>query len=426
MKNLSYKQALEYVYKRIPTSAAKKFPGQLGLARMAYVLEQLGSPQEKYKTIHVAGTSGKGSCVTLASATLSSQGIKTGVTLSPHIVEIRERCQINGKPISKDKFAKYLSQITPIIEAVDKSLYGRVTYFETLTALAFYSFWKEGIKVAIIETGLGGTFDATNVIKRKDKVVIISRVGLDHTAILGNTLSSIAAHKAGIIQMKNRVVTVDQAKDVINQIKSQCKKMKAGLVVLSPKREYRVLSVNRRGTQVEVNLPTTKLLLTLGLIGAYQAENFAPALQAALFILSDLKRKLNKAKLIIALKQISFPGRFEVKNINSRPVVFDGAHNAQKMEMFVSSLTKVFIGKKFTFLLAFKHDKDVPSMLKYIIPHAKKIIITTFCVEGQDFLQTSTPPQKVGLLLKGLSFNSLEVVNDPKQAFLQLIKEKDP
>lgn len=189
----NFKQAEEFLASHIPKTTSTIFPGEVGLNRAKDFLHLLGDPQEKLKIIHVAGTSGKGSTCYLISSLLESQGFKVGLHQSPHLTDVTERFQINNQNISKEDFVDYLNKIIPAIEKIK-----HITYFEILVGLAFYIFNDKKVDYAVMETGLGGWYDGTNVVSRPDKLSVITKIGLDHTAILGETIEKIALQKAMI------------------------------------------------------------------------------------------------------------------------------------------------------------------------------------------------------------------------------------
>ena len=233
MKRLkNFKEAEKYLYSTIPSSYTKKFPGSVGLSRTKKLLESLGNPQEKVNVIHIAGTSGKGSTATMISFILKEKGYKVGLTLSPHVVDIRERVQINNKFLTKEKFTSYLNEIVPFIKKINKQKKGEITYFEVLQVMAYYIFNKEKVDYAVIETGMGGTYDATNTVSNTDKICVITRIGLDHTNILGTNLTDIAKQKAGIIQKGNEVFALKQTKNINNVFRKRAKKVGAKLILV--------------------------------------------------------------------------------------------------------------------------------------------------------------------------------------------------
>ncbi|MDO9028430.1 MAG: Mur ligase family protein, partial [Candidatus Roizmanbacteria bacterium] len=357
----TFKQAEEFLSSHIPKQIQQRFPGEIGLNRTKYFLKLLGDPQNKLKVIHIAGTSGKGSTCYLISSLLKAHGFKVGFHQSPHLTDVRERFQINNQIISKEEFIFYLNKIIPIINMVGKTFHGSLTYFEILVGLAYLIFLDKKVDYAVMETGLGGWYDATNVVERPDKLAVLTKIGLDHTNILGKTIKEIALQKAMIINNKSQVISINQlpsAKKVIEEVVR--------------KKQAKVIFV-------------TKNNFKLNLIGEYQKENASLALESLRFLGKRDRFLINQEKIKKVFATAHFPGRFDVKKAclpagrsKEKTVVFDGAHNPQKMLAFINALIKEYPDKKFNFLLAFKSGKDYKKILKIITPWADSITLTSF------------------------------------------------
>ncbi len=388
----SFDQALQYLYSHIPKSTGRMFPGEVGLARMNALVTELGNPQEKYKTVHIAGTSGKGSTATIVSHLLKSQGFKVGLQLSPHVLDIRERIQINNSLLDKHKFLKYLNEIVPAVEKMSKGDFGQVTYFEILVSLAYYSFWKEGVAYAVIETGMGGLYDGTNIIKNPQKLAVITRIGHDHMSVLGKTLPQIAKQKAGIIHKGNIVITIEQSNDVLNVIESESDVKQAELAVIKSK-DYSVESISKTGTKFYDGIRKQKL--HLGLIGSHQVENAMLALEAVSRIAQRDNWNMQSNKTTKVLQELKFPARMDVVTYKQKTLVIDGAHNSQKMRAFLKSLSALYPREKFVFLVAFKHGKDIKQMMSLLQKYAKEIVVTDFFVGNQDMPNISESADRV-------------------------------
>ncbi len=398
----SYQQLLNYLYTFIPERTSLKFSGIKGIYRTKYLLKLLNNPQEKLRVVHVAGTSGKGSTSYLISILLKAHGFKTGLQVSPHLVDIRERFQINNQFISQEKFVATFQKIRPTIEKAKETEWGRLTYFEILTAFTFYYFWQEKVDFCVMETGLGGLYDGTNVVGNPDKLAVITRIGLDHQWILGKTLSAIAAQKAGIIQKGNEVVTIGQKSPVMKVFEQAAKKQDAKL---------HVVQINKN--------------LQLSLVGDYQKENASLAL-AAVYLLSK-KHHYAYDKIVTdqVLSCARFPGRFEVYKTKYRQIIIDGAHNPQKMKAFTESLKKIYPGQTFDFLLSFSRSKDQVStlrgMLRYIVPPARKIYVTDFQLAGQDLLHQSVNTAKIVKIIEQLGHKHYKIIANDRH-LLDLLK----
>lgn len=418
----TFQQAESFLALHIPKNSRQTFPGEAGLKRAKYLLHLLGDPQEKLKIVHVAGTSGKGSTCYLISSLLESQGFKVGFHQSPHLTDVRERFQINNQIISKEEFIFYLNKIIPIINMVPafakasvgrgKTFHGSLTYFEILVGLAYLIFSEKKVDYAVMETGLGGWYDATNVVSRTDKLAVLTKIGLDHTNILGKTIKEIAFQKAMIINNKSQAISIDQEQSVKKVFEKVAKEKQAKIIFIT-KNDY--LYDGRGQDNIKFNL-----------IGKYQKENAGLALTTVNFLSQRDKFIINKEKIKKVLSQAHFPGRFDVKRVNGKTVVFDGAHNPQKMEAFIKALIQKYPNKKFVFLLAFKSGKDYKKMLKIITPWADLIILTSFFTENQDIINLSEEPSAIGQQLKKLGFNNFTIVLSNKKAWEIILNKKEP
>ena len=379
MKKFDFVQAQEFLFDHIPPSDTYKYPGELGLRRQKALLVLLGEPQNKLKVIHVAGTSGKGSTCYLISKILTNQGFKIGLSLSPHLTDIRERFQINGQLVSEDKFCQTLAKIVPAVEKVEKLGMGKPTYFEILIALAFHLFALEKVNYAVIETGLGGWLDGTNVVDRKDKLAVISKIGHDHVKLLGRTLDKIALHKAKIIRSGNLALSIHQHPQAAKVIATEARKLGSHLEFIEPIRNYCLRSLNEQYTVFDFRYRKVNLLnVQLGLLGRHQMENASLALTAVFSLSRRDKFNIDQPSLRKSLKEARFPGRLDIIGFRGKTLIVDGAHNVQKMSAFLKSLVRIFPSQKFVFVLAFKKDKNVAKMLSLIAPLAANLIITTF------------------------------------------------
>src|SRR3989338_5459008 len=243
MKIKNFREAEQFLALHIPNNSQQRFPGELGLKRAKYFIYLLGDPQEKLNIIHVAGTSGKGSTCYLISSLLKFHGFKVGLHQSPHLTDVRERFQMNNKIISEEEFIFYLNKIIPIINMVGKTFHGSLTYFEILVGLAYFIFSEKKVDYVVMETGLGGKFDATNIVERSDKLAVLTKIGLDHVAILGKTIQEIAYQKAMIINDKSQAISIYQDPRAVKVIKKVVKDKQAKIIFVSP-----LSSPRRRGS----------------------------------------------------------------------------------------------------------------------------------------------------------------------------------
>jgi len=407
----TFKQAEQFLALHIPNNFQQRFPGGLGLKRAKYFLHLLGRPQEKLKIIHVAGTSGKGSTCYLISSLLASQGFKVGLHQSPHLTDVTERFQINNQIISKEELVNYLNKIIPMVNLVGKTFHGSLTYFEILIGLAYLIFYEKKVDYVVMETGLGGWFDATNVVERPDKLAVLTKIGLDHANILGKTIEEIALQKAMIINNKSQAISIKQVPEIEKVIKEVAENKMAKLMFV------------RVSSRDVINHVFTK---NLGLIGEYQKENAVLALGVVNFLSLRDGFIIDQNKIKKVFETAKFPGRFDIKKIKNKTIIFDGAHNPQKMEAFLGALIQRYPDKKFNFLLAFKKGKDYQNMLKIIIPWADSIILTSFFTKNQDMINLSEEPAIVGQQLQKIGFNNFEINPSLKKAWKEILEKKEP
>ncbi|MDO8497561.1 MAG: Mur ligase family protein [bacterium] len=421
----NYKEAIDYLYSYIPHGLKYKFPGDLGLRRTKYLLILLGEPQNKLRVIHVAGTSGKGSTCHLIYNILQSQGFKVGFHVSPHLNDLRERFQINNTLIPIEEFCQYLNEVIPFVEKMKDTEFGLPTYFEMIVAFAYYVFYKKRVEYVVMETGLGGLYDATNVVDREDKIAVITRIGHDHTEILGKTLDKIAFQKAGIIYSRNTVITIQQSPKVLKVIQTEANKKQAKFYIIRPKNISHTTLIPQ--PQFDFHFFDYTLSgIKLGLLGSFQIENASLALGVILLLSRKDNFTVDVDRLKHSLRTSLFPGRMQIVKSKGQTIVIDGAHNPQKMKMFIQNLKIYFPDQKYTFLIAFKRGKDYKPMLKYILPEAKKIIITSFFNESQGLRILAEDPLVIAKILEKLHFKNYIIIPDTFSALEELYKDTSP
>jgi len=325
-----------------------KFVVNLGLSRISELMERLGNPQNRIKTIHVAGTNGKGSVCAFLREMLTFSGFKTGLYSSPELCDIHERISIDGANISDNRLCDIFSRI----EKTAASMLEKPSPFELWTAAAFLYFYEEGCDYSVIEVGMGGDEDATNVIE-KPVLSVITRISIDHTAYLGKTIAEISRHKAGIIKKGAPVVSPLPENDVIT---AAAREKSAPLFYAAP-----LETIPRDGKEIYDGFP-------ISLSGLNQAENAALAKKAA-----ELLGLSNEA-IAYGLSHASHRGRFELLEDG---VIFDGAHNVGGAESLAKNLLRYYGGKKFTFIYAAMRDKEIEKILEILRPFAARFIFTT-------------------------------------------------
>ncbi|MCP3659715.1 MAG: hypothetical protein GY830_05085 [Bacteroidetes bacterium] len=365
------------------------------------------------KIVHIAGTSGKGSTAIILSKLLVSQGFKVGLNISPHLFDIRERFQINNKLISEKLFLKYLNDLKPIIEQFKKNNIS-LTYFEILTILSIYIFDLENVDYVILETGLGGLYDISNLME--NKVCILTKIGIDHTKILGKTLSKIAFQKVGIIKKDNLTISCKQKPKVEAIIKEKAYQENANLFIahkIIPRYLRNTFKFNFKFKNMYINN------IELGLHGIHQVENCNLALISLKLISDRDKFILNIDNIRNTLKEIKLPARIEIKKINHKMIIIDAAHNSDKMKNLILSIKKIYPNQKLNFLIAFREIKYYTKMLEYILDIADNIFITQFSIDELKFKSLSVDPLSIKEKL-----NSIILKKNLKQIFkIHVIKD---
>ncbi len=374
---MDYRQAENYIlsftdYEKIPGIAYTS--ANYDLRRMEKLLQPLGNPHLGTKTVHIAGTKGKGSTAAMIYQALVAAGYKTGLFTSPHLHTIRERARINGTFISESDFAALVTELEPVVEAVnEEAAYGELTTFEILTAVVFAYFKKNHVDFQVLEVGLGGRLDATNV--AKGDVCIITSLSLDHTEILGDTVAKIAAEKAGIIKPGCIVVSAPQVKEAAEVIEQVCRQQQARLIQVGKDVTWRKRGGDLSHQTLTIQSENGNYNLTIPLLGDYQLENAATAV-TALEALASLGTKISPKKITQGLSQVSWPGRLQI--LHREPmVVIDGAHNAYSMSKLAEAVNKYFDYNRCFIIFGTSCDKDIAGMARELKPLGDHIIITS-------------------------------------------------
>lgn len=345
-------QAEAELFKFVPNSS---FIGDnLSVKRMGVLLGKLGNPHKSYKIIHIAGTSGKTSTCYYISNMLSSSGKRNGMTISPHIDSITERVQINGSPLSDDKFCAYLVEFLNQLN-LDSEAKRTYSYFEIMIAFSLWVFALEKVEYAVVETGIGGLFDSTNVAAERNKVCAITDIGFDHMNILGNTLGEISSQKAGIIHAGNQVFVYKQTEEIMLPISNRAREVGAT-----------VEEVN----ESELAIVSNNKLTDLPLFGR---RNYLLATCVCQYLAGRDKFKLVGSSGV----GLVVPGRMELcKTPTGASILMDGAHNPQKMEAFVASVEDKYPDQMAVVLLALKTSNDYKEILDALKPITETLIFT--------------------------------------------------
>ena len=370
------------------------------LDRMKPLMKLFGNPETKLRIIHIAGTSGKTSTAYFAANLLKQAGLKAGLTVSPHIDSVAERIQINLEPITEQEFTNALGKFLNILEKSDIE----PTYFELLVAFAYWYFVKTEVDYAVIETGMGGLQDGTNVATRPDKLCVITDIGLDHMHILGNTAPEIAAQKAGIIHPENHVIMYEQAPEIADVIKLQCKKQNSTLDLVH---ENELKAAFKEKAQLE-SLPE------------FQQRNWLLAYESYKWLASrDKLTNLSAEQLNISM-QVQVPARMDDVVIGGKHVVMDGAHNEQKMQAFVTSFMQMYPEKKVPVLLSLKQGKELAAVLPLLKPIISALVVTEF-TGGQDLPTKAIDADELAHAAKKFGISNIVVETDPVAALQKLM-----
>ncbi|MCL6591339.1 MAG: bifunctional folylpolyglutamate synthase/dihydrofolate synthase [Firmicutes bacterium] len=365
---MDYDQALQYI------KDCTKFGVKLGLERITEILKRLGDPQRKFPSIHIAGTNGKGSTAAMFDAVLREAAYKTGRYTSPHLSSYRERFTVNGRPISPAKLGEIAAQIKPVIESVREDGFGGPTEFEVGTALAFEFFAQSGVDIAIIEVGMGGRFDATNVIQPAFSV--ITHLALDHQRYLGATLNQIAFEKAGIIKPKIPVVIGIQEPGIEDYL-SEIARFRGSEVKKAS--EIKLLENQSRieGAWIEAGDPYWGIIQAkIGLIGSHQARNSLNVIAGTEF-LARAGFNITKTNLANGLSKTVWPGRFErVPGLGPLTLYLDGAHNPDGVSALAATWQELYPHQKADLLVGILNDRPLLEMAALFSPITRRVIVT--------------------------------------------------
>ncbi|MCQ4726163.1 bifunctional folylpolyglutamate synthase/dihydrofolate synthase [Anaerotignum faecicola] len=365
---MNYSQALEYI------DGIYCLGFDLGLERVQVLMESLGNPQDKVKVIHVAGTNGKGSCCAMVSNALIAQGYNVGVYTSPHLEDYNERYTINNVKITDEDFASHMEIVKEKCDSLVGS--GRIsqpTVFEVVTALAFSYFAEKNVDFLVLEVGLGGKSDATNVVK-KPIVSVIMSISMDHMDYLGGSIEEIAYEKGGIIKEGCPVVLYTQTDEVYNIIKSISDEKGSELYFVKDEGIH-VISQNINGTEFSIhNEYIDYENVKIKLLGDYQINNCAASLLVCR-ALQDAGVELSENAVLKGISKARWSGRMEIVEENPT-VILDGAHNIDGIHMLAESLKKYFSDKKITLLVGILGDKEYEKMMDTLVPLASRIVLT--------------------------------------------------
>jgi dihydrofolate synthase/folylpolyglutamate synthase len=370
---VNYQEALEYIlrfadYERLPRSGVV-----WDLSRIERLLERLGNPQFAAKTVHVAGTKGKGSTAAMITSILKQAGYRVGLYTSPHLLSYTERIRMDGEPISEDEWVRLTEVVKPEVEAVnEEGTYGELTTFEIYTAMAFVCYRDMKADYQIMEVGLGGRLDATNVVK--PLVCVMTSISYDHTEVLGNTLAKIAGEKAGIIKPGAVAVTSPQKPEAMEVLERVCQEKGVQLVRTGEEVKWEIKEYSPDVQAFHLKGLNGEYDLRIPLAGEHQVENAVTAV-TTIELLEGMGAKITPENITDGLAKLRWYGRLQV--LKKEPwLVVDVAHNTDSMEKLGAALKKHFKFDKLTFILGFSNDKDIKGMIALAAKMTDRIVLT--------------------------------------------------
>ena len=364
----AYNLALDYLYSFVDYSlkhASELAKADFSLDRMFALMDALGEPQNAYPIIHVAGTKGKGSTSALCASALQAAGYKVGLYTSPHLADYCERIQIDASPLAHGQLVALVDEVRPAVARVPK-----LTTFEITTAIGFLAFARAGVDAAVVEVGLGGRLDATNV--ATPRVSVITSLSMDHTAVLGSTLAKIAGEKAGIIKEGIPVVSSPQKAEALDVLERVARERSASLTLVGRDVKFAFVSSSLDGQHFIIHNSEFRIMnYEIPLLGQHQMINAATAyaaLQASGLAVSD--ETIQKG-----FSQVKWPARFEVAR-REPPVIFDSAHNDDSFARLRETLETYFPGRPVYLIFGASEDKNIPGMFREMKPKIRKLIAT--------------------------------------------------
>jgi dihydrofolate synthase/folylpolyglutamate synthase len=401
---VTFQSAQSYLLGLINENASRRMPNRLD--RIHAFLEALGNPQDAYPTVHVAGTSGKGSTATMIAAALQSAGKRTGLHTKPHLTSVTERARVDGIAISEEAFGDLVGEMQTAVDAISFE-HGRPTYYETLLALAFLWFARSEVDVAVIEAGVGGMLDGTNVLR--PRVSVITNVAVDHTDILGDTVEEIARDKAGIAKHGIPLVSSVRHPGARRVIELACADAGAPFISVVDTATIEPRRGERYGQSFAVVTPEDRYEISLPVLGSFQQENAATAIRALEQLAPDLRPA--REQIEAGLARTVIPGRMEF--FPSHPgVVFDIAHNPDKAAHLARALDETFPDRRFLFVMAIGESKDAAQVIQPFLALRGSFTFTSFSTAGR----TSSRPQRLASITDELGGWG-RAITDPVEAF---------
>ena len=375
MVDSPFQQAMDFIYSFIDYERQRDphVKNTWDLRRVEMLLDRLGNPHLKSKTIHIAGSKGKGSVAAMTASVLTKAGYNTGLYTSPHLHFYNERIRVNNRLISNDEIAELVARIRPEVETINSAaIFGKLTTFEVTTALGFSYFAQKKVDFQVIEVGLGGRLDATNVVK--PDVCVITPISYEHTDMLGNTLTAIASEKAGIIKEGSVVVSSPQTDEADTAIAEACQQRGVKLIRVGKEVTYKGTKFSDSEQSLVVNGRLHHYKFTIPLLGQYQLDNAATAI-AALEVLLEKGNKIHSRNIVHGMKEVNWEGRLQV--ISRHPLmIVDGAHNKDSAQKLRQALEQYFKFEKAILIIGMSSDKDLAGIVNELAQAFPQVIVT--------------------------------------------------
>lgn len=397
---MNYNDTISYLY------CLQKHGIKLGLDNTRRLLSLLGNPQESFKAVHIAGTNGKGSASAMIASMLKTAGFKTGLFTSPHMASFTERIRVNNIEITEDEVIGLTDEIKGLIdgrqelEVMQQRSELNPTFFEFVTAMAFLYFMRKGVQWAVIETGMGGRLDATNILM--PEVSVITNISHDHKEFLGNSLKKIAGEKAGIIKQGASVVSASQEADITDVIAERASEEKTGIFIFGKDFRAKPKKLDMRGIVFDYEGKSRLEDLFVPLCGMHQTENASVAVRA-IELLMD-KEPISYDSVREGLADTSWPGRLElVKTDKNYDILIDGAHNPDASRRVADSLRNYFLPyyERIILILGIMADKDIAGIMQPLLPLASEIIMAA------PEYERAASPEKLSEIARLLGYESI-------------------
>ncbi|MFH0914363.1 MAG: folylpolyglutamate synthase/dihydrofolate synthase family protein [Chloroflexota bacterium] len=374
---MNYQQALDYLYSLMDWEVVPRLaydPSNYDLRRLDELLARLGNPHRQARSVHITGTKGKGSTAAMVASALTVSGYVTGLYTSPHLISLNERLQVNSQPITDEELVALTERLQPEITDINReATYGKLTTFEALTALAFLHFKQKEVEFQVLEVGLGGRLDATNVIPPPE-VSVITPISLDHTEVLGDTTGAIAREKAGILKAGSILVLSPQPEEAGRVITDAASRLGVGIVRVGEDITWEYRGHHQLRQRLIVRGRRDTYELSLPLLGQHQWVNAASAV-GALEVLAEKGVRITQESIVKGLAQVNWPGRLQV--LSERPfLVVDGAHNVDSAIKLREALEQYFSFDRSLLIMGLSYDKDIPGISKVWAPFFDRVIVT--------------------------------------------------